>query len=456
MPRLFLFSRRSFLLLAIAVLSLTPTQGQQVQVPPSIAELQSKASSGNGQAAFLLAEMYADGRELEKNPDEAKRWFELAAELHYGAIEVANRYWAGRGIPKDVSRAVYWYQRVGCHSAGYQLGKMYELGIGVAQDYSKAAECYEAATRISGHAGMGLASLTAKGLGVPRDEEKALKLYREAAEREIGSVAFDVALVYTLGQGVPVDEVQAAHWWQVSAEYHNDLAGTNLARDFHSGEGVPRSSVAEYVWKALDTEPSYFASTFHEGLARQLSPEQLKQADDLVDTLRATRNQFGAFYDNLNPIIYLSEDELRSAAARNDAHAIFSLAYRLETGHGMDRNPSAAMEFYRRAVIDARPDIFFALGKEEEGRGNQGIGMGWYLSAAKLGSIDAQYRLGVAYRSGEGESKNAVEACKWFLLASDLDSSAAIRVAELKAELTEKEYAAAQTDAAEIRASIDR
>ncbi|HXZ11856.1 MAG TPA: hypothetical protein VEG64_05645 [Candidatus Sulfotelmatobacter sp.] len=456
MPRLFLFPRRTFLLLTIVVPFLAPARGQQVQAPPSIAELQRKASSGNGQAAFLLAEMYADGRELEKNPGEAKRWFELAAELDYGAIEVANRYWAGRGIPKDVSRAVYWYQRVGCHSAGYQLGKMYELGIGVSQDYSKAAECYEAAARNSAHAGMGLANLTAKGLGVPRDEEKAVKLYREAAEREIGIVAFDVALVYALGQGVPVDEVQAAHWWQVSAEYHNDLAGTNLARDFHSGDGVPRSAVTEYVWKALDTEPSYFSSTFHDGLARQLSPEQLKQADDLVDSLRATRNQFGAFYDNLNPIIYMSEAELRSAAARNDVHAAFSLAYRLETAHGMDRNASAAMEFYRRAVMDARPDIFFALGQEEEGRGNQKIAIGWYLSAAKLGSVHAQYRLGVAYRYGEGESKNAVEACKWFLLASDLDSSAATRAAELKAELTEKEYAAAESDAAEIRASIDR
>jgi TPR repeat protein len=431
-------------------------RAQQNDVASSMQELRIKALNGNGQAAFFLAEIYADGKGIAKDPDEAKRWFEIAAELNYGPIDVANRYWVGRGVPQDVERAVYWYQRVGCHTAGYQLGKMYELGVGVPQDYTKAADCYRQMMDSNSHARLGIANLTAKGLGVPRDELTALTLFRESAEREIGGVAFEIAVRYSLGRGIPEDEAQASHWWRVSATYHNGGAATNLARNLLDGKGVSRAALAAYLWTSLDSDITYYAKSERDELASVLSAADVKQADTLIDSLRATRKNNGAFYDNLNPIVYMSETELQRAAAAHDVEALFSLAYRRENGQGMDKNVVAAMDAYRQVVFDAAPDLYAALGIGEEARGNLNVAMKWYLEAATAGSAQAQYRVGLAYQAGEVVQKDQVEACKWFILAADSDSAGLQRVDELKRTLDDKQFTSAQADAVAIRNSYAR
>jgi TPR repeat protein len=105
---------------------------------------------------------------------------------------------AAEWIRSQASLHVYWYQRIGCNLAGSQLGKMYELGVGVPQDYAKAVACYRQMMDNSSYARLGVANLTAKGLGVRRDEETAIKLFRESAEREIAGVAFGIAMTYSL------------------------------------------------------------------------------------------------------------------------------------------------------------------------------------------------------------------------------------------------------------------
>lgn len=442
------------LLCGVAIL---PVHGQKPgDLASSMQELRIKALNGDGQAAFLLAEIYADGKGIPKDPAQAKQWFELAAELNYGPIDVANRYWAGRGLVQDIPRAAYWYQRIGCNLAGYQLGKMYELGVGVSQDYAKAVACYRQMMDKSSHARLGVANLTAKGLGVPRDEETAIKLFRESAEREIAGVAFGIAMTYSLGRDVPADETQACRWWQAAAVHHDGGAALNLARNFLDGKGLPRAVLAAYVWSSLGSDVTYYARSERDKLASVLSPETLQQGNAAIASLQSTSKTFGAFYDSLNPVLYMSETELQRAAAAHDVDALFSLAFRLEAGQGMAKDPQAAMDAYRQVVFDAAPSLFVTLAVEEEGRGNLPIAMKWYHDAAMAGSIQAQNRLGTAYSDGEFVQKNQVEACKWFILASDSDPAASARVKALKETLTEKEFATAQADATAIRASYAR
>ena len=61
------------------------------------------------------------------------------------------------------------------------VGYCYEEGVGVEQDYAKAAECYELATKSnSGMAWYDLGWMYEDGLGVEQDLGKALECYMYA------------------------------------------------------------------------------------------------------------------------------------------------------------------------------------------------------------------------------------------------------------------------------------
>jgi len=423
-------------------------------------DLQQQALKGNGQAAFSLAELYLKGEGVTLDQKLAKRWFEVAGENNYGVIEIANRYWAGRGLAKDPARAAYWYQRIGCGFSGYQLGKMYELGDGVPKDYSKAAECYQKSMESATHARLGLAELTARGLGVERDEKKALDLYRESAERELGGVAFGMAMGYDLGRGVPHDDVEAARWWKVSGTYHNGGAALNLGRKLVSGSDVQRDLVGAYVWMTLGSDIYYYAKSAREELAPHLTSEQRKMADMQVENYRENKNRLGAFYEDSEPVSKVPIEQLREAADRDDPHALFSLAYRLETGQGITRSTAAAMQLYKQVVLEGGANLYASLaGEYEYGTGrpkDSKLALVWYRAAAEAGSARAQYRLGKAYEAGDGLDMNPVEAFKWFTLAGDRLPDATAKAELLKTGLSDKQIAEALTSAAELRSSFAR
>jgi len=63
-------------------------------------------------------------------------------------FEIAVRYTAGKLIPQNFSKAIYWYQRAAAQNlapAQYRLGTFYEKGRGVAQDKTTARTWYERA-----------------------------------------------------------------------------------------------------------------------------------------------------------------------------------------------------------------------------------------------------------------------------------------------------------------------
>ena len=78
-------------------------------------------------------------------------------------------YSSGVGIPKDMGRAAYWYQRAaeqGHMDAQYNLGVAYSLGAGVLADSAQAANWYyKAAQQGSTDAQFNLGLLYAQGDG---------------------------------------------------------------------------------------------------------------------------------------------------------------------------------------------------------------------------------------------------------------------------------------------------
>ncbi len=68
--------------------------------------------------------------------------------------------------------------------AQYKMGRMYDEGLGVTQDYKEAAKWYrKAAEKGNAHAQYQMGTLCAQGKGVPKDRIEAAKWFGKAAQQ---------------------------------------------------------------------------------------------------------------------------------------------------------------------------------------------------------------------------------------------------------------------------------
>jgi uncharacterized protein len=81
-------------------------------------------------------------------PEKGAEWYQKATNQGFTTAEcnLAWMYSEGKGVPKNLARAVELYQKSadqGYANAQCNLGFMYEKGMGVAQNYSTARRLYE-------------------------------------------------------------------------------------------------------------------------------------------------------------------------------------------------------------------------------------------------------------------------------------------------------------------------
>jgi hypothetical protein len=155
------------------------------------------------------------------------------------------------------------------------LGELYNQGLGVAQDPTKAAEWYRlAAQQGDPHAlaALGLMALDGRGIeknqaqglawleqaagkgepaashnlslllmssGSQEDLLRAVELLRRAADAEIGDAQHALGVLYLRGRGVSRDPAEAARWFERAAKNGNVAGLVEHAILLFNGEGVP-------------------------------------------------------------------------------------------------------------------------------------------------------------------------------------------------------------------------
>jgi TPR repeat protein len=111
----------------------------------------------------------------------------------------------------------------------YNIGLMYEHGIGVVKDASKAVDWYtKAAAQENSGAQFNLGVLYENGNGTPIDYIKAREFYRKAASHGDALAIGNLGMLYIRGQGVKKDELLGVALLLVSAT--NDPSPQNNAR----------------------------------------------------------------------------------------------------------------------------------------------------------------------------------------------------------------------------------
>jgi len=170
----------------------------------------------------------------------------MAAER--GSLEaqasLAVLYEEGRGVAKDLAKAVEWYTRAAESDdpvAANRLGRIYLEGLGVAPDHAKAIEWYRRAAE-TGYvpAQLNLGALYAEGRVIEQDDARAMEWFRKAA--------FE-------GKGVNRDLVAAHMWFALSdadgADHWRKTVETKLSR-----HELERSRMLVEEWRAAHQSPS--------------------------------------------------------------------------------------------------------------------------------------------------------------------------------------------------------
>ena len=146
------FSIIGILAVLIAVLVLVKEDRvDQSPDPDRLTELHRQAEQGDASAQSALGVMYAAGKGVSQDYQEAVKWLRLAAEqgsadaqFNLGAL-----YTLGRGVPQDGQEAVKWLRLAaeqGVANAQLLLGATYHDGQGVLRDYVQAHKWFNLGT----------------------------------------------------------------------------------------------------------------------------------------------------------------------------------------------------------------------------------------------------------------------------------------------------------------------
>jgi uncharacterized protein len=173
----------------------------------------------------LAASPIDDGIDAFTNGDYATAMLKLRPKAAEGQAIAQNyvgvMYALGRGIQQDKEEAAKWYRLAadqGHSEAQFNLGATYETGQGVEQNFATAMKWYRLAADRGYPGGQsGVAGLYFAGKGVPQDFGEARKWFQLAADQGLFSAEAYLGIMYADGLGMPKNPEHAFMWFNLAA-----------------------------------------------------------------------------------------------------------------------------------------------------------------------------------------------------------------------------------------------
>lgn len=342
-------------------------------------------------------------------------------------------------------------------NAFFILGE--ERGRGMDKAYA-ALRCRLSAGLGDVEAQVRLAKLYAEGHGLPRDEEKSLFWYGEAArqghagaQRYLAFEAYsltwaemarwrqkladqgDVRAKYLLGDmyakgiGVPQDKAKALYWFRSAADQEYDSAQFMLGDMYAAGDGVPQDKAEAACWYRKAAEQKNVRAQWRLGnmyAAGEGVPQDKAEAAAWLRKAAEWNNraqwQLGVMYaagDGVPQDTKTALDWLRSAVEHGIGYE--GLVYFSAQGEPKDK--SRAINWLREFVKtrdrdDTRlySDILYS-GNSDMAQ-NMAEAVDWLRKTAEQGFVEAQYILGRMYADAS-EPPDTAEAIRWYRMAAE-------------------------------------
>jgi TPR repeat protein len=244
-----------------------------------------RAEQGDSSAQTLIAELYANGLGVIKNPETAAGWYQLASKGgdRLATFALALAYQEGTGVEKDRARAAELFKQAadtGYAPAKYNLALLHIEGVYAAPSLSTAAALMkEAADAELPEAQYDYASMLIEGAGVAPNVIEAAQYMLLAAEQKVIAAQIDYATLLYMGDGVEKNVTEAARWYGRAAEAGNAVAQNRLAKMLAVGEGVPKSLEDAALYRLLARRQGLNDETL-DRLLEAATAQDLSRAED--------------------------------------------------------------------------------------------------------------------------------------------------------------------------------
>ena len=323
----------------------------------------------------------------------------------------------------------------------YRIGKMYEYGLGVTQDYSSAIEHYKLSE--NKYAYFALGNIYKYGSGVEPDYAKAFDYYMRSLSSKGGMpfASYAVGQAYELGQGVEKDLSCAHNFYaealkgleKVFTKNHDDNISYKIGMMYLNGKGTDIDLECAEKYLLLSADSNNYKAQYMLG--------KLYQSDNKIDLQKAEKvllkgaenaqDKAGLCEYSLGKL-YLSQERYDKAASyleRPAAKDNYYAAYTLGKLYQEQFNDNTQAEKYLIQAADHKDDTMgiaaYRLGKLYLSENNRRKALQYFTNAADKDSIPGMYAAGKILL----DSKKTTEVSKgirYLSSAADKDFEPAI------------------------------
>lgn len=248
------------------------------------------AEAGNIEGMLLAAISYGSGTGVEKNKEEAQKWFTEVYEQTLKDIDFENdndllwlgnfylmEYFADVNVEeaeKNVFKYFTKYSDSGDDLGLLVIGICYHEGIGTEQNYEKAFEWFNKVADNNASdeyfndeeteksqsikflkyrplqkvAMSAVGKCYAEGKGISQDDKKAFEWFLKSAEAGFVEAMAKVGVYYWQGKGVEQDYDQAFNWCLKAADFGNVTAMNTVGKIYYLDEGNRRDYKKALEW----------------------------------------------------------------------------------------------------------------------------------------------------------------------------------------------------------------
>ncbi len=234
----------------------------------------------------------------------ALEWYQKAIDGDYtpAIFNTGRRYNAGEGVPQDPAKAQEYFTEAagrGHADAACEMGWAYEKGIGVDADPKKAEQWYKLSCELGSRTGVfDLGCLYLYNKDIAPDYDLMLNCFEIAAQEGYGAAFGRLGYIYSEGIGVPKDDVKAVEWWTKGVKESDSTSASNMGWASQYGKGGVRQDYEA----ALDYYAMAIYFTYYDG--NTTTEEYARNAiEDMVTEGKVTREQADAALQKISDLL---------------------------------------------------------------------------------------------------------------------------------------------------------
>ena len=210
---------------------------------------------------------------------------------------IGKMYALGYGAEQDYTKAFAWFEKsaaAGNKFAQYSLGSLYYYRNGIAQNYDKAFEYYKlSADQDNAYACYETAKMLRDGIGIDKNTEQAeayfQRAYNEfhkiAAENPDDKILYRLGVMTFSGTGCDVDRELGIKYIKQSAELGNEYAQAFLENRDKYNQTVAQNAVVSMLL--------FFGRMISDDYNRSLHGQKLRTEHKLKAAIRRKKQALG-------------------------------------------------------------------------------------------------------------------------------------------------------------------